>query len=80
MILIYYALLLFELVLFARILLSWFPNIDRSNPLIRMVYDITEPVLRPIRSLLPQTGVFAMIDLSPLLVILGINLLIRFIF
>ncbi len=80
MILIYYALLLFELVLFARVLLSWFPNIDRSNPLIRMVYDITEPVLRPIRSALPQTGVFATIDLSPLLVIVGINLLIRFIF
>jgi YggT family protein len=80
MILIYYALLLFELVLFARILLSWFPNIDRNNPLIKLVFDITEPVLRPIRNALPQTGVFAMIDLSPLLLILGINLLIRFIF
>lgn len=80
MILIYYALLLFELVLFARIILSWFPNIDRNNAVIKLIYDITEPVLRPIRRALPQTGVFAMIDLSPLLVILGINLLMRFIF
>jgi YggT family protein len=80
MILIYYALLLFELVLFARIILSWFPNIDRNNAVIKLIYDITEPILRPIRSALPQTGVFAMIDLSPLLVILGINLLMRFIF
>jgi YggT family protein len=80
MMLIYYALLLFELVLFARIILSWFPNIDRNNAVIKLIYDITEPVLRPIRSALPRTGVFAMIDLSPLLVILGINLVMSFIF
>lgn len=77
--LIYYALLLFELILFVRVIVSWFPNIDRSNQLIRLVFDITEPVLRPIRSLLPQSGVFASIDFSPLILILGINLLMRFI-
>lgn len=66
---------IFELILLARVLLSWFPNIDRSNPIIQFIYDITEPVLRPIRDLLPPTGG---IDFSPLIVILLIQVLTRF--
>jgi YggT family protein len=48
--------ILFELLILARVLMSFFPNVDQSNPLIRLVYDVTEPVLRPIRNLLPHTG------------------------
>lgn len=65
---------IFEFILLARVLLSWVPNIDRSNPLIQLVYDITEPVLRPVRDLLPQTPG---IDLSPLVVIVLIQLFIQ---
>jgi YggT family protein len=64
----------FELILLARILLSWFPNVDRSNPLIQFLYDITEPVLRPIREFLPPTG---MMDFSPLVVFLIIQVLMQ---
>jgi YggT family protein len=64
----------FELILLARILLSWFPNVDRSNPLIQFLYDITEPVLRPIRDFLPPTG---MMDFSPLVVFLIIQVLMQ---
>jgi YggT family protein len=64
----------FELLLLARVLLSWFPNVDRSNPIIQLLYDITEPVLRPIRELLPQTG---MIDFSPLILFLVIQVMMR---
>jgi YggT family protein len=70
----FWALQLFNLVLLARVLLSWFPDIDRSHPIIQFLYDITEPVLRPVRELLPQTG---MIDLSPLVVFLVIQVLLR---
>lgn len=66
---------IFELILLARVLLSWFPNIDRSNPIIQFIYDITEPVLRPIRDFLPPMGG---IDFSPLIVILLIQVLTRF--
>ena len=62
----------FELILIARVVLSWVPNADRSNPLIRLVYDVTEPVLRPIREMMPPTG---MMDLSPLIVFLIIQVL-----
>lgn len=60
------------LIIFARVLLTWFPDIDRSNPLVRFVYDVTEPVLQPIRQALPQTG---MIDFSPMVVILAIYII-----
>jgi YggT family protein len=70
----FWALQLFNLALLARVLLSWFPDIDRSHPIIQFLFDITEPVLRPVRELLPQTG---MIDLSPLVVFLVIQVLLR---
>jgi len=75
--LLYVVLLVFELALLARVLLSWFPNIDRSNPLVQLAFTITEPVLAPIRSLLPQTG---MIDFSPLIVFLIISVLMQILF
>lgn len=66
------ALLIFELLILARVLLSWFPNVDHSNPLIRFVHDATEPILRPIRDLMPQTGMF---DFSPIIVLLIVQVL-----
>ena len=63
---------LFELALLARIILSWFPNLDRGNPIIRFLYDVTEPVLRPIREMLPSNGMF---DFSPLIVFVVIQVL-----
>lgn len=72
MIILSYLLTAFELILLARVLLSWFPNIDRRNPIIQLVFDITEPILAPIRNALPQTG---MIDFSPIVVILVVQVL-----
>ena len=63
---------LFKLALLARIILSWFPNVDRSNPIIQFLFDVTEPVLRPVREMLPQSGMF---DFSPLIVFLIIQVL-----
>jgi YggT family protein len=60
-------LLLYQFLIFAHILLSWVPNVDRSSPLIRFVYDMTEPVLQPIRNALPNTGP---IDFSPMIVLI----------
>lgn len=56
----------YQLILLVRVLLSWF-RVDPYNPFIRVLYDITEPVLRPIREALPQTG---MMDFSPLVAFL----------
>lgn len=56
-------------------LLSWV-NPDPYNPIVRFIYRVTEPVLRPIRRLL---GIRAGIDLSPLVAILIIWFLRRFV-
>ena len=63
---------LYSLILLARVLLSWFPNVDPSNPIVRFLFEATEPILRPIRQALPQT---AGIDFSPLIVLVGIQVL-----
>jgi YggT family protein len=56
-----------------RALISWV-NPDPWNPVVRFLYHVTEPVLRPIRRRLPTTG----IDFSPVIVILAIMFLERF--
>ena len=55
----------------ARVLLSWFP-INPSNPIIRLLWDITEPILAPLRRVIPRIGMF---DLSPLAAFLVITFL-----
>jgi YggT family protein len=49
-----------------RALLSWFP-IDRRNGLVVLLDQITEPVLAPLRRVVPMVG---MIDITPLVAIL----------
>ncbi|HET7090546.1 MAG TPA: YggT family protein [Anaerolineae bacterium] len=51
----------YSLILLARVLSSWF-QVDPDNPLVQWLYRLTEPVLAPIRRLLPPAG---MIDFSP---------------
>jgi YggT family protein len=59
-------------IIIARAVLSWV-NPDPFNPIVRFLYRVTEPVLRPIRHRLPT---FSMgIDLSPMVVILVIYFL-----
>lgn len=50
----------------ARALLSWFPG-AQDNQFARAIYTITEPILEPIRRVLPRTGI---IDFSSLIAIL----------
>lgn len=72
------ALQLYWFILIIRILLSWVPNVpDPIAPLARVVYQLTDPVLNPVRGLLPpiRTGSMA-IDLSPILVFIAIQLII----
>ena len=49
--------------LFIRIIFSW-TGFDPSNPLFVVVHEITEPILAPIRAIMPRLGMF---DLSPMI-------------
>ena len=57
--------------IFIRALLSWFP-IDPRNPLVTLLYDVTEPILDPLRRVIPRLG---MIDITPLVAILLIQVI-----
>ena len=62
-------------IIIARAVLSWV-NPDPFNPIVRFLYRVTEPVLRPIRHRLPTLSIG--IDLSPMVVILAIFFLDNF--
>lgn len=53
---------LYALLLVFRALLSWTRLDPATNPIARFLYNVTEPLLEPIRSILPSVG---MIDVSP---------------
>ena len=62
-----------NLAILARILLSWMP-IDRENRLVRIVYDITDPILTPIQRVIPAVGG---LDLSPMIALILIQVVQR---
>ncbi|MHB8830349.1 MAG: YggT family protein [Syntrophales bacterium] len=52
-----------------RAVLSWV-NPDPYNPIVRLLYQLTEPVMAPIRRRIPLRG--GGMDFSPLIILLGI--------
>lgn len=62
--------LIFAIVI--RSLLSWFP-IDRNNELVRLLDMVTEPLIDPVRRIMPRTG---MIDFSAMVVIIVLYVMI----
>ncbi len=69
-------LIFFMWVVIARAILSWV-NPDPYNPIVRFIHNVTEPVLHPIRMKLPVN--FGGLDLSPIIVFLGIIFLRTFV-
>ena len=63
----FYILEVLKWIILARVLLSWLPvagiRVDPSNPLIRVLHQITDPILRP----LSRISRIGMMDLSPLI-------------
>lgn len=52
--------------IFARAILSWFP-IDKNGPIFQMLNSITDPILEPLRRVIPPIG---MIDITPMVAML----------
>ena len=69
---------LYFFALMARILLSWFP-ITQGGPLAQafsMLYSVTEPVLGPVRRVVPPVRFGGMaLDVSVIIVIFGLQIL-----
>ncbi len=66
--------IIFSILSFAillRVLLSWV-RVDPTHPAVRFLLDVTEPLLRPIRDMMPNMGMF---DFSPIIALLLLNVL-----
>ncbi|MGB7339782.1 MAG: YggT family protein [Phototrophicaceae bacterium] len=74
MIIVLYALQIYSFILLARVIMTWIPNLDYSNPIAQFLFQATEPVLKPIRNALPQSSG---IDFSPIVVFLAITVISR---
>ncbi len=61
---------LYEIALLIRIVLSWVPH-NPYNQVIQFLYKITDPVLNPVRKLIPP---FRGIDFSPIIVFIGLGI------
>jgi len=65
-----FVLMLYLGLILVRVLLSWV-SLERSNPVVPLIFQLTEPVLKPLRRLIPAIGGF---DLSPIVAWLGVLL------
>lgn len=61
--------MILTVLVFARVIVSWVSP-DPRNPLVAFIYRTTEPMLGPIRNLLPVTGG---LDFSPLILLVLIQ-------
>jgi YggT family protein len=66
-----------SLAILARVILSWLPmagvRIDPYHPVIRILYQITDPILDPIR----RFATFGMIDFSPIVALILLEVIRR---
>ena len=63
---------IYSLVLIVRVLLSWFPNLDWSNPVLSTISSITDPYLNIFRGIIPPIGG---LDLSAILAFVLISVM-----
>lgn len=68
-----FLLLALTVLVFGRVIVSWVDP-RGQNQLTQFLYQTTEPLLAPVRRMLPSTG---MIDLSPTIVLLILFMLMR---
>ncbi len=66
MALIYYMIQIYSLLIFIRVLMSWF-TVDPNNPVIETLYQITDPYLNIFRKILPSAGG---LDFSPIIALI----------
>ena len=66
--LLFYAL---SLAILIRVIISWL-NVNPYNPLVSFIYQITDPILVPLRRIIPPLG---MIDITPLVALILLSVI-----
>ncbi len=65
--LLFYAL---NIAILIRVVVSWL-NVSPYNPLVSLVYQITDPILVPLRRIIPPLG---MMDITPIIAMILLSL------
>lgn len=71
---------IYIIVIFARIVVSWFPVEPGTTfaSIVGFLYTVTEPVLGPVRRAVPALRMGGMgLDLSPIIVVLAVQLIVQ---
>ncbi len=67
---------LFDILIIGRIIMNLMGVDAKANALARFTFDVTEPVLKPLRKLLPQSKSFDLAPLVAVLLLYGLHFLI----
>lgn len=60
--------ILLYLAIFARVILTWIiPQGTTTNPFVNFIHLVTEPILAPLRRIIPRVGFF---DFSPMVALI----------
>ena len=68
----------FNLLLLARVILSWLPS-SAYHPIVITINRLTDPLLRPFQNLIPPHKMGG-IDLSPMFAFISLSLIRKFLF
>ena len=66
---------IYSFIVLARVILSWFrisPWHPTWGPIIRFIYQVTDPIMEPVRRFIPPMGG---LDFSPIIVLFGLDIL-----
>ncbi len=62
------AMWLMAFAIIGRSLSTWFPA-ARNNPIVQILYQITDPIIIPLSRIIPRVGMF---DFSPMVAVFGL--------
>jgi len=62
---------LLTIAILLRAIFSWFP-LSPSSPIVSILHEITEPILSPLRRVIPSMGAF---DITPVVAIIILQLI-----
>jgi len=75
-----WVLFVYQFLILVRVLLSWISTDPyrsmSAHPLVRLLHQVTEPVLAPVRRVIPPVG--GALDISPVVVLIVLEILRRF--
>ena len=58
-----------QLLVLIRVILSWVPNIDMYSKPVKLIYNLTDPIMEPVREFTARYINLGPIDISPIIVL-----------